>query len=174
MQRRTSEALVIKAFSLLFVLISVVSAGPKADAGASSRLRGSGVRKALDGASEKRPHVQILDPWIRIPPPGAPMAALYFRIQNSGKTPFDVMGVRVDGAMNSEIHESSVDSQGMATMHPVSSLNVPPGEVRALIPGAMHVMVMGLTRPLKEGSEVGFEVHLKDGTSVTAKAHARP
>jgi copper(I)-binding protein len=51
-------------------------------------------------------------------------------------------------------------------MSEVESIDVAPGESLALSPGGMHVMLMGLTSPLKQGERIGMTLTFADGCTL--------
>ena len=121
------------------------------------------------------PHAtSVTEAWIRIPPPGAPMVALYFTIANKAKAPFKVTGVKVFGAMASEIHETSIDGTGIASMRRIKSLEVPAGGVVTLKPGGLHVMIMGFPQQIQPGDDIAFEIESPGAPTVKLKALAKP
>ena len=138
--------------------------------------------KQLTDASRERQQVPgpspstlvVSDAWVRVPPPGAQMLALYFSLSNIGKTPAKVVGVRVPGAMSSELHETWIDSNGVASMRMLSALEIPPGQVVTLVPGGLHVMVAGLRRHLRDGEDIVFELLLDQQAPLKLKAKAKP
>jgi hypothetical protein len=102
------------------------------------------------------------------------MVAVYLTITNSGTTLAQLSGVQVDGAMSSDLHETSVDQAGVSSMRMISSLDIPPGESRSLSPGGLHVMVMGLNRHLREGDQLGVSLHFKDRPDLQISAVVKP
>lgn len=130
--------------------------------------------KQDQGQSHSPSKLQVSDAWVRLPPPGSQMVAVYLTITNSGTTLAQLSGVQVDGAMSSDLHETSVDQAGVSSMRMISSLDIPPGESRSLSPGGLHVMVMGLNRHLREGDQLGVSLHFKDRPDLQISAVVKP
>jgi putative membrane protein len=91
-------------------------------------------------------------------PPTGDRAALYFELrtpegEDGSATPVRIHGVQVEGAGRAELHQTSLEG-GVMRMRPVDEVVLQPGETRVLEPGALHVMLMGLTRPLTAGDSV--------------------
>lgn len=126
------------------------------------------------GPSHSPSKLQVSDAWVRLPPPGSQMVAVYLTITNSGSTLAQLTGVQVDGAMSSDLHETSVDQAGVSSMRMISSLDIPPGEAKSLSPGGLHVMVMGLNRHLREGDQLGVSLHFKDRPALQISAVVKP
>ncbi|RMH43858.1 MAG: copper chaperone PCu(A)C [Gammaproteobacteria bacterium] len=95
--------------------------------------------------------------WLRLMPPGAGMTAGYVELFNPSQHPIVVTEVKCPELGQCMIHETVRDQKGTMTMRHVSELTIPAeGSVR-LVPGAKHLMVMGLTKPLSDGTEVIIE-----------------
>ncbi len=93
-------------------------------------------------------------PWTRATPGGAKVAGGYMRITNAGSAPDRLLGGSIPGSGRSEVHESS-EAGGVARMTPLEKgLEIRPGESVELKPGGHHLMLMDLTRALKEGEQV--------------------
>ncbi len=76
--------------------------------------------------------------------------AAYFTLVNTGKTSVKLVGVTADVARRAELHTHKMDGDIMR-MRPLENIVVPAGASVTLKPGGHHVMLMGLTRKLKEG-----------------------
>ncbi len=60
-----------------------------------------------------------------------------------------------------EIHEMKLDA-GVMTMRAVDALALPAGRQVVLWPGSVHVMLMGIAQPLKEGDRVPLTLVVED------------
>ena len=96
-----------------------------------------------------------------LPPPGVPMAAAYLTVENPTDKPETVVGVKVDGAGQAMMHESTL-SNGVARMVMLKSLDVPAHGKVTLAPGEKHLMVSFKTPP-KRGADLGVTLRLSDG-----------
>ena len=93
----------------------------------------------------------IFSPWTRATPPNAGAGGAYLTITNTGSESDTLLGGSADFAERVEIHEMSMIDDVMR-MRPVDGgLEIPAGETVQLLPGGYHVMMIGLTEPLKEG-----------------------
>lgn len=99
------------------------------------------------------PAVEVLDPYALATPPGAPNGAAYMTIENTGDSEVVVTGASSSVSRSAEIHGHSRQG-GMMMMKPVGELIIGPGEKAHLRPGEMHLMLIGLDVPLREGDEV--------------------
>jgi periplasmic copper chaperone A len=102
-------------------------------------------------------HVGALDisgPWSRATPKGAPVAAGYLTIKNTGTTADRLVGGSSDAAAKVEMHEMTMDN-GVMKMRPVTGgLEIKPGETVELKPQGLHLMFIKPKSPLKQGDHV--------------------
>jgi copper(I)-binding protein len=98
--------------------------------------------------------LDIAGPWSRATPKGASIAAGYLTIKNTGTTADRLVGGSSDTAAKFEMHEMSMDN-GVMKMRPLKDgLEIKPGESVELKPGGLHVMFVGLKKPLKQGDHI--------------------
>ena len=98
--------------------------------------------------------LDIIDPWSRVTPKGASVAAGYMKITNTGTSPDRLVSGTSDAAVTFEVHEMTMED-GVAKMRPVKGgLEIKPGETLELKPGSFHVMFVGLKKPLAAGEHV--------------------
>lgn len=106
---------------------------------------------AASAAEFKAGSLDISDPWSRATPKGSSVAAGYMTIKNNGSTPDRLVSGSSDVAAKFELHEMKMEN-GVAKMRPVKDgLEIKPGETVELKPGALHVMFVGLKKPLSAG-----------------------
>ncbi len=118
--------------------------------------------------------VIVTDATVRLLPPGVPNTAAYFSIQNQSDTSQTLIGVSADFAAKAEIH-NHVLVDDMMSMQQQSEVVIQPGGVVSFSPGGLHIMLFGLTQPLREGQSVTFSLQTKEGTSISVTANvARP
>ncbi|TQV71722.1 copper chaperone PCu(A)C [Exilibacterium tricleocarpae] len=95
-------------------------------------------------------NVQVTKAYLRLPPPGSPVAAVFLHLRNTGAKPHQLIGARSKLAGKMEVHtHEHVD--GMMRMRPVAQLQVPAYSEVELKPGGHHLMVFGLRGELKAG-----------------------
>jgi copper(I)-binding protein len=96
----------------------------------------------------------VVSPWSRATPRGLTVAAVYMTIRNDGATPDRLLDGTTPAASRFEIH-STVIEDGVARMRPVTGgLEIAPGKTVELKPGALHVMLLGVKQPMREGDRV--------------------
>ena len=94
--------------------------------------------------------VTIESAWARELPPVSANGAVYMTIVNEGDRPDRLTGVSSDIAERVEIHVHERVGEMMA-MRPLDGLDLPPGERVRFAPGGLHLMLVGLGRPLEKG-----------------------
>jgi len=108
------------------------------------------------------------DPWSRPTPPAATVGAVYFSVMNAGPTADRLMSISSPIARTVEIHETSM-VKGIMQMRAVTSVDCPPGATVKVEPGGLHVMLIGLTGPLKAGLEFPLSLRFRDAGAVTVR-----
>jgi copper(I)-binding protein len=120
--------------------------------------------------------------FARATPPCAMAGGAFFKIENKGKASDRLLAVASPAAGMAELHTMTHEG-GVMRMRAVDAIEIKPGETVALAPGGLHVMLMDLKQPLKEGSRfpltLTFEragkvrIEVSVG-SMAAKAAAEP
>jgi periplasmic copper chaperone A len=104
----------------------------------------------------------VAQPWSPPTPPVATVGAVYFSLINKGFTPRRLTAISSPAARQVEIHESRL-VQGMIQMRPVTFVDCPPGSTVRSEPGGLHVMLVGLSRPLTPGMQFPLSMTFQDG-----------
>lgn len=96
--------------------------------------------------------IVIEQPWSRATP--VKVGGAYMTLRNNGALADRLVKVASPIAEKGEIHETKVEG-GTAMMRAVDGIELKPrgGSVQ-MKPGGLHVMLMGLQRPLKEGERI--------------------
>lgn len=97
--------------------------------------------------------LRIGHPFARSTVPGQPSGVAYMTIENNGKEGDKLTAVASPLAKSAELHSMSMDGNVMK-MREVSSIEIKPATRVSLKPGdSYHVMLLGLSRPLKAGDK---------------------
>jgi len=96
--------------------------------------------------------VQIDHPWARPLPAISKIGAVYMTIKNSGVKNDSLVSGSSPVSERVELH-THIHENGMMMMRPVEQIEVPAGGEAALEPGGLHLMLIGLNRPMTEGEE---------------------
>ena len=94
--------------------------------------------------------LRVDQPWARATPGRVPNGAVYMTLTNQGATVDRLVGASSPAAKHAGLHSHSMEG-GVMKMRPVKAMEVVPGSPTVLAPGGLHIMLMGLTAPLKEG-----------------------
>jgi len=86
--------------------------------------------------------------WARATPGHATTGAAYLTIETT--QPDRLVGASTPVAARAELHAHEND-HGVMRMHPVDGVAVQPGAPTVLKPGGVHVMLLQLKHPLKQG-----------------------
>ena len=109
--------------------------------------------------------LNIAHGWARETPPGRLMTAAYGTLTNTGDITIVINGISTEIAAHSSLHETLIE-RDRSTMRPVESLSLAPGEEAELAPGGMHIMLMKLDSPLKEGQFIDICFKLENNDDV--------
>ena len=94
----------------------------------------------------------VQQPWTRAAGQGATGAG-FLSVSNRGAVADRLLSASTPAARAVELHTMVRDGDVMR-MRAVGAVEVPPGQTVALRPGGLHMMLVGLTRPLREGEAV--------------------
>jgi copper(I)-binding protein len=104
--------------------------------------------------------LRIDHPFARATPPGARSGGVFLSVENKGDRTDRLLTVSTPVAGTAELHQMVMDA-GVMRMRAVAGLDVKPGDRLVLQPGAYHVMLTDLKRPLHAGETfpmtLGFE-----------------
>ena len=129
---------------------------------------------AQAGSETKAGTVAINTPWARATPAGATVGAGYLKISNSGDKPDVLLGGSSDFADRFEVHEVT-HKDGVASMSKLAEgLTIPAKGSVELKPGGLHLMLIGLKRPLKAGEPVKLTLNFKNAGAVTVDFAVAP
>jgi hypothetical protein len=114
--------------------------------------------------------LKVVHPWTRATPPGATTAVGYLKVTNTGAVPVQIVGGSTPAAARVEIHSMSMDG-GVMRMRPVPSLDIAPGATVELKAGGLHLMLIGLNRPLMPEEMVPLTLMLAGGGKLSIELY---
>ena len=95
--------------------------------------------------------LHILHPHARPTVPMQPNGAAYLGIENHGKSADQLLTITTPSAAHADVHTMSMENNVMK-MREVTLPELAPGSKITMTPGmGYHIMLSGLTRPLKSG-----------------------
>ncbi len=126
------------------------------------------VPAGADEPAAKGGMLRIESAWARPTAPAAANGAAYFVIHDEGKEPDKLVRAGTPVAKVAELHTHLVEGNVMR-MRPVEAIEVHPGTPTVLQPGGLHVMLMGLKAPLKEGERFPLTLVFEKAGEVTVE-----
>jgi len=94
--------------------------------------------------------LRVIHPWARATAGHVPNGAVYMTLSIAGAKADRLIAVSTPVAKRATLHTHLMD-KGIMKMRPVKAIEVAPGSPTLLKPGGLHIMLMGLKAPLKEG-----------------------
>jgi copper(I)-binding protein len=125
------------------------------------------------GSAAAQP-VAVTDAWARATVPGQSTASVYLEITSA--TDAALVGASSAVAKAVSLHTTQHDG-AVLRMRPVQRIALPAHQTVKLEPGALHVMLSGLARPLKENETIPLVLSVETAAgsrlSVTAEVKVR-
>lgn len=135
----------MKSLKLLFFALAVLALG----ACSQSSPMADSASMVESGAST----IEIHHQRVFTAPPMAPVTGGFMVILNHSDQADALIGASSDIAKNTEIHKTEMDGD-MMRMIAIPRLELAPKSETELKPGGLHVMFIGLTKPINEGDKV--------------------
>lgn len=109
--------------------------------------------------------VQINSAWAR--PSTGPVGVIYANLHNAQNQDHSLVEVRVCGRVcdHAELH-THIHEGDIVKMRPVDKIALKAGETTRLEQGGLHIMLMGLKRPLAEGDTLPVTFIFDEGEPV--------
>ena len=99
---------------------------------------------------------------------GAETGAAYVVLMVHGEDD-RLVGVSTPAAKMAALHKT-VNVDGVMKMEHVDGIDIPANAMLQMKPGGYHIMLMGLTQPLKEGDEIVLTLKFEKAGDVEVKA----
>lgn len=127
-----------------------------------------GLAACHPAAPDTRQAPGVEDAWVRLAPlPDRPAAA--YLVIRGGAAPDRLVAISSPKAGRVELHASGIHA-GMATMHAIDGVAVPPGGKAALAPGGDHAMLFGVDPAVRPGDPLPLSLRFASGATLTAEA----
>ncbi len=117
-------------------------------------------------AASQSPQVQ--QPWARASAGNAANGAAYMTISNPAHDADRLVSAASPAARTVELHTHLMDN-GVMRMRQVQAIEVNHGEPAVLRPGGLHVMLIGLNAPLREGTSFPLTLRFERGGETTVQ-----
>lgn len=120
----------------------------------------------------ERPAI-VADAWARATPAGASMGAVYMTLRSAAED--RLIGAKVSPAVaaRAELHQVVTDGRGQMTMRRVEAIELPAGVPVRLEPGASHLMLVDLARPLVAGDTLKATLRFEKAGNMTVRVPVR-
>jgi copper(I)-binding protein len=109
--------------------------------------------------------ITIEHPWARATPGGAKTGAAYVTLINTGPSADRLLGATSPVADKIQFHKESEDN-GVAQMRELQTVEVAAGATVTFKPGDIHMMMVGLKQPLKEGQNIPLALRFEKAGNV--------
>lgn len=97
--------------------------------------------------------VEVDQPFVRLMPPGQPNTAAFMMLRNTSDADLTLIGAESGASRVVELHDHEM-VDGIMRMREVEQIALPADTRVALERGGLHVMLIGLHEPLREGQRV--------------------
>jgi copper(I)-binding protein len=121
------------------------------------------------GTDETHPEgIHIHDAYARISPQAG---GVFFIIHNNTDHDITITGASSDASKLAELHTHTMTADGVMQMNAIEGgVALPYGEMHEFARGGDHVMLMGLTRKLKDGDKISVTLKFDGADPVTFEA----
>ena len=126
---------------------------------------------AVSGTALSAETVRAGNAWVRTPAPGQKTAAAYLDLTSD--TDAALIAAESPAAGKVELHTMNMDG-GVMRMRPVQKIDLPAGKTVKLAPGGLHIMLLDIKRPLKEGDKVPLVLKFERSGEVKVELHVEP
>lgn len=123
-----------------------------------------GLLAAAGALAASADHVTVVEPYVRLAPPNAPATGAFMVIKNNGEKDVKVMKADNPASKVTELH-THLNEGGVMKMRPVAGIDIKAKGEAVLQPGGLHVMLINMNAPLKEGDSVPITLTFDDGSS---------
>ena len=104
----------------------------------------------------------VSNAWSRSTPPGVTVGVVYFTLKNDTGKSDRLLKLSTPVASKVQVHHTEIQG-GIARMRAVAVLHVDAGQTLEFAPNGMHLMLMGLKKPLVEGQRFDLELLFEVG-----------
>lgn len=108
--------------------------------------------------------IGVVDPYVRMAPPGAMATGAFMVLKNAGDKDVKLVKAGSSASKVTELH-THINEGGVMKMRPVPAIDIKAKGEAVLQPGGLHVMLIDLKEPMKEGDKVAITLQFDDGSS---------
>lgn len=118
--------------------------------------------------------IEISEPWARATPSGADVGGGYLTITNHGSQPDRLTAISSSIAGMAQLHTMVMEGDVAKMRELPDGIEIPAGATVELKPQALHIMFMGLKKPLKEKESFEAELTFEKAGKVTVEFEVKP
>ncbi len=107
--------------------------------------------------------LELMEGYVRAMPPGQPNTAAFMLVRNPADKDVKLTSATTSAASTAEFHTHTMDAQGVMRMRAVESVTVAAKGQFEFKPGAYHIMLMGLNKPLTPADTVRLTLTDSEG-----------
>jgi periplasmic copper chaperone A len=108
--------------------------------------------------------IAVKDAWARATPPGSTVGVVYALIL--AEQADELVSASTDAAERAEVH-ASMSEGGTMKMRPMASVALPANKLVQLQPGGLHMMLIGLHKPLQAGTAFTITLRFRSSQPLT-------
>lgn len=127
-------------------------------------LAGCAPTPSAESAPTAAENVQVVDAWVKAVDDG--MTGGFALLENTGDSEVTLVAATTDAATTVELHEVVMSDGAMVMQPKEGGILLAAGSGHELMPGADHIMLMGVTQPLLPGDEVLVTLEFSDGSTL--------
>jgi copper(I)-binding protein len=129
--------------------------------------------QAAQAQDYKLGNVEIAHSWAR--PSTGKTGAAYFTLTNHGTSDDTLLSAASDAAAKVQIHDMKMDGNIMR-MRKLDDLPLPAGQTVNVAPGGIHIMMIGLVKPLSQGDTIAMHLEFAKagGIDVAVPVQMKP
>jgi copper(I)-binding protein len=127
----------------------------------------------LSGAARAEPQIEISNAWARATPGASSIGAAYLQVANTGDAPDRLVSVTSFVARAAELHATIQDGDIMR-MHKIDAVEIAPGAAVAFKPNGMHIMLVDLKGPLRQGNSFALTLTFAESGTTTVEVTVQP
>jgi copper(I)-binding protein len=117
---------------------------------------------ALAPISMAHAAIDVNDEYARATPPNATTSAVFGTIENTGNEVRTIVSASSQASSVVELHDVIKEGDVMK-MRQVNTIDIPANGKTILKPGSLHVMLLDVKAPMKEGDTINVELNFANG-----------
>lgn len=101
--------------------------------------------------------------------PDSSQSAAFMHINNNSEKKIRLISAHIKQAKTTEIHTHLRTNDDLIKMRPVKFVEIPAKDTIALAPGGVHLMLLGVKKPLQAGDKIDLELLFSNGEQINTQ-----